>query len=156
MSTRKADHLEDLGAGPKRTKGNCSSNFPDKNYLEQMQFLLQRMTLPASALLDAYAKQFKLVAYSVAMNGIHKTLGSIEMKGSPKQREWAAELRKALRDPAQTKELRDLFKRRPEDAQDDLADSIIVGTSSVIESTIEPVLESVGKRILAKTASSSS
>ncbi|ORZ26911.1 hypothetical protein BCR41DRAFT_383972 [Lobosporangium transversale] len=42
------------------------------------------------------------------------------------------------------------------DAQEKLADAIVIGTSSALENAIPPILESVGKRVLAKTNSSDS
>jgi hypothetical protein len=100
MSTRKAEEMEGAVAGgssTKRSKTNSFDSLSEKNRLSQMQFLLRRVELPPSDLLSDYAKQFKLVTYSIAMDGLYKALEAIEKQGSVQQREWVAQLKKALK-----------------------------------------------------------
>ncbi|KAF9980861.1 hypothetical protein BGZ65_004589, partial [Modicella reniformis] len=113
------------------------------------------MTYTASDLLDSFAKHFRLVTFSVATDGLHKSLAEIETSGSSDQRKWATEMKNTLKDSSQVMELKSLFKRRAEDAQDEL-DAFIVGTANAMENSIAPVLENVGKRVLARTASNNS
>ncbi|KAF9348664.1 hypothetical protein BGX26_012941 [Mortierella sp. AD094] len=155
MSGRKHEEMGE-GLQHKRRKASNSSSITEKSQLDQRQYVVRRMELNASELLKSYSKTFKLATYSTAVDALHRILASIEASGSSEQRTWATGMRKALKDTRKTRELKSLFKRTTDAAQDSLVDAIVVGTANALENAIPPILENVGKRVLERAESNSS